>query len=252
MAQEQQSNANFCGAVGRALLLPLHAIVYVFNPCNWCNSSNKVKRDARVALKEVVDGYPRVCLHAEMLRSSTELGMKILKVESGFVAFSIPRCFSSKVNKLKQKEIDDLQREHPNIKLSKEDKTAIIEIDIVEIQRGLHSRKAIINQIAGRICSDLKALTRAGIEKVSYGDMKLIYSIAKALHDSHNYTRSEEKEIFTKSDGAMVICIANKGIVSLGGRNHRIEDNKKNRVSLNEPGSSMSNVTASSFYVKHI
>lgn len=146
MPQEQQANS-FSGVLGRALLLPLRAVAYVLNPLNCCNSSDKVKRDMRIALKEVGDGCPRIALHAEMLRDSAELGMRFLKdksdkFQSGYVTFSIPERLAGKMHKVKQKKIDALQKEYPNIQVDQRNKKMIlIEIDTPGIQKDIDPKK---------------------------------------------------------------------------------------------------------------
>ena len=122
MSQEQQTSPSFSGMLGRALLLPFKAVAYVLNPLNCCNSSDKIKRDMRIALKEVGDGCPRIALHAEMLDDSKKLGMQFVKdksdkFQSGYVVFSIPEYLAGKMQKVKQKNIDALQNEHPNIQV---------------------------------------------------------------------------------------------------------------------------------------
>jgi hypothetical protein len=177
--QEQQTTTGFCGMLGRALLLPFRAVAYVLNPLNCCNSSDEIRRDTNLALKEMRDGRPRISLHAEMLQSSTELGMKILKVESGYVAFSIPERLAGKIHKVKQKKVDSLQEAHPNIKLSKSEKAVIIEIDVESIQKDLDPKKNkdfIQRKIGEEVHSNLKALmkiTGGSGGRTAYGDRKL-------------------------------------------------------------------------------
>jgi hypothetical protein len=82
-------------------------------------------------------------------------------------------------------------------------------------------------------------------------DHTLVNSIAEVLYNSHNYTISEEKEIFPSADRSIVVCIANEGVISLGGYN-KVHSNKKATKSSSKPGSSMSGITSSNFCVGRI
>ncbi|MDD9331663.1 MAG: hypothetical protein PV340_03385 [Wolbachia sp.] len=86
------------------------------------------------------------------------------------------------------------------------------------------------------------------------GDMRLINSISKVLHNSHNYLRSEEREILPDADDrSTIVCVANKGIVSFRGCNTQNDDKQsKKKKSLNQPWDNMSCVSLSNLYVRQI
>lgn len=241
MAQ-QQNNGSFSGVIGRTLLLPFRAVAYVLNPLNWCNSKGEIRRDAEIALKKVKDGRPRKMIHVKMLRDSLELGMRLLDTGVGYVVFSIPERIAGKVKKVKEKKIDSLLKEHSNIMFSKRNKIAIIEIDIEHIDKNSnHSEKVVVDLVAKQIRLDLKALMKAtGGERLPYHDMKLIYSTAKALYDSYRYFESEEKEMSVEPDRSLIVCIANKGIMSLGYKTEKENNTSRIKESASKPGSSMS------------
>ncbi|APR98460.1 hypothetical protein [Wolbachia endosymbiont of Folsomia candida] len=256
MSQEQQTNSSFSGILGRVLLLPLRAVVYVFNPCNWCNSSDKVKRDIRVALGEVKDGRPRILVHAEMSRYSAGLGMQFLSHGPGYTAFSIPERLAGKMHKVKQKKIDALQKEHPNINIMQSDKLALIEIDVPGIQKDLdpEKNKAFIRkEVAGEIHSNLKALMKmTGGDKIGYKDSTLIGSIAKLLFDSHNYIVRQEKVMSVSPDRSILVCVANKGIISIGAYSREQDDRKSKKSGSSNPKSTVSDIELSDLSVKRI
>lgn len=84
-----------------------------------------------------------------------------------------------------------------------------------------------------------------------YGDKKLIYSIAKLLYDSHNYTRSEEKVLSASADRSIVVCVANKGVISLS-EHSQVQNGRKVNQPSSKPVSNMSDIELNDLRVNQI
>jgi hypothetical protein len=215
-----EEGTSILGIIGRALLLPFRGIVYVLNPCNFCNTAPRIKRDAAIALRQVVDPRPVVYLHVEMSRISVDLGVSLVTVENGIAVFAVPEHHFGKIGKLTNREVNELHREYPNLEISADRKEIMIEIDTESIQnkyngksQKFQTRAEIAQQIYNCLNSVVKKTKAEGILVM---DKTIITSIAKLLHVSHNYVPFEQKEISYKSPGANVlICIYNKGILEI-------------------------------------